>query len=118
MTDFLAEFSDDDLIDTSLYAAQTALAMHDDDSQTGYLLRGIAEGLAVLQHRRNLPTNVVLWAAQERFAGVITQAEFVDIVARETLRFEGVAEPTIDQIAYRVAELKTAGSFIESIRGQ
>lgn len=119
MTDFLDEFSDDDIIDTSHFAAVTALALQtDNDSQTSYLLRGIAEGLAVLQERRKSPTNVVLWAAQQRFDGVINDDEFTDVMARETLRHQGISEPSADQIAERVSELNTANSFIGAIRGE
>ena len=119
MTDYLAEYTDNDLIDTSHFAAVTALALQEDcDSQTSYYLRGIAEGLAVLQERRKSPTSVVMWAAQQCIDGVITDEEFADVMARETLRHQGIAEPTAGQIAERISELNTANSFIGAIRGE
>ncbi|MGY4710164.1 hypothetical protein ACXDF8_11515 [Mycolicibacterium sp. CBM1] len=130
MTDF-SDYTDADILESVELATRMAamlLADHNNpltvsaETATADAYQLIADahaGLKLVRERRSKPTNVVLWAAEQRVAGAITDDEFTEVMSRETLRHQGIAEPTDEQIAWRVAELNTANSFVSSVdRGE
>jgi hypothetical protein len=135
MIDNLIEYSDEDILDTMVFAAEDtrtsigeylrlvqnplapeALSQAPEKLRAiGNTLGCISEGLRVLCDRRNAPSGIVLQAAAQRIAGTMSDSEWTAIMARETLRHQGVENPTDGQIADRISELNTAASFVGGI---
>jgi hypothetical protein len=127
VTDALDDFSDEDILDTAIYAlndtAGKLLAVlnplteadHNDVRGAGGAILAVADALAVLRERRNDPVDIGVEIGRRFLSGEINWKQVNAEYARETLALQGVTEPTAAQIGERMADLRMAGAWIGSI---